>query len=99
MQPLTVANTGSADLRYAMKSTTTENLLAAQLDLTVKVGVASCTDAGFAGSGTMLFGPATSGPTTTDVMFGSSATGDDPGDRTLAGGRHRDAVPAGRTCR
>jgi hypothetical protein len=84
--PLDVSNTGSTPLRYAMESTTDEDLLAAQLDLTVKVGVASCTDAGFTLTGTTLFGPDDLGSTTTDPIFGSKATGPDADDRTLAAG-------------
>jgi predicted ribosomally synthesized peptide with SipW-like signal peptide len=83
VDPLTVANTGSTDLRYSMESTTTENLLAAQLDLTVKVGVASCTEAGFGLTGTVLYGPDDLGSTTGDLILGDPATGDDFGDRTL----------------
>lgn len=37
--PITVSNVGTLDLRYAIKSTTTESVLAAVLDLTVKSGV------------------------------------------------------------
>ena len=85
-QPLTVANTGSAALRYAMQSTTTENVLAAQLDLTVKVGVSSCTTAGFDASGTLLYGPGDLGATAAMAVFGSSAQGAQAGDRTLSSG-------------
>lgn len=89
--PLTVTNAGSAGLRYSMDSTTTEDLLAAQLDLTVKVGVLSCTNAGFGGSGTVVYGPnLLLGSTLTTAVFGSPATGDDPGDRTLAGGANEE---------
>ena len=84
VQSLTVTNGGSTDLRYSMESTTNENLLATQLDFTLKVGVAACTEAGFGGSGTTLYGPDDLGSMTTDPIFGLSATGDDPGDRTLA---------------
>ncbi|MDO8749812.1 MAG: TasA family protein [Dehalococcoidia bacterium] len=40
--PITVTNGGRLQLRYALTSTTTENVLAAQLDLTIKTGVTSC---------------------------------------------------------
>ena len=85
--PITVGNGGSATLRYAMQSTTDEDLLAAQLALTVKAGVTSCTAGGFAADGSVLYGPDFDlGSTTTDAIFGLSATGPDPGDRTLAAG-------------
>ena len=50
--PLTVNNSGSLDLRYAMESTTTENVLAGELVLTVKSGVTACNNAGWAADGT-----------------------------------------------
>lgn len=86
-EPLTVTNGGSTPLRYAMRSTTTENTLAAQLDLSLKVGVTSCTGTtGFNASGTVLYGPGALGSTSTADLVGSSATGGDAGDRTLAPG-------------
>ena len=86
-QPVSVTNDGSTPLRYAVRSTTTENALAGQLDLTVKVGVASCTGTTeFNASGTVLYGPGVLGTTSTEPLVGSSATGSDPGDRTLAPG-------------
>jgi hypothetical protein len=83
----TVTNDGSLGLRYAVKSTTTEDVLAAQLDLTVWDEVEEA-DAGAVCSTTV--------PTTT--LYTASALGsvagaqllDDPtsgsqtGDRTLA---------------
>lgn len=85
--PLTVTNGGSTPLRYSVRSTTTENTLAAQLDLGVKVGVTSCTGTtGFNASGTVLYGPGALGTTSTAALVGSSAAGSDPGDRTLAPG-------------
>ena len=83
---ITVANGGSAALRYALTSTTTENVLAAQLDLSVKSGVTTCTNAGFGASGTSLYGPADLGATTTATVFGNPATGPQAGDRSLAAG-------------
>src|SRR5437763_3700820 len=55
-QPLTVSNSGSAQLRYSVSSTTTENVLASQLALTIKTGVTTCTNAGFASTGTVVYG-------------------------------------------
>jgi hypothetical protein len=84
--PVTVTNSASQALRYAIVATTTENVLAAQLDLTLKSGVAACTNAGFGSSGTILAGPADLGSTTGRAVLGSVATGAQGGDRTLAGG-------------
>ena len=85
--PLTVTNgPGGAQLRYAVTSTTTENTLAGQLQLTVKSGVTTCTSAGFGGSGTVLYGPAALGNTTPLAIIGNAAQGAQAGDRTLAVG-------------
>jgi hypothetical protein len=84
--PLTVTNSGSQTLRYAIVSTTTENTLAAQLDLTVKTGVTSCTNGGFDSTGTVRSGPGDLGSTTGWAVLGSTTTGAQAGDRTLAGG-------------
>ncbi|MEE9284131.1 MAG: TasA family protein [Dehalococcoidia bacterium] len=62
--PITVSNAGTLELRYAVTSTTTENTLAAQLDLTIKSGVTTCTDAGFGVDGTVLYASADLGSTT-----------------------------------
>lgn len=81
--PLTVNNSGSLDLRYAMESTTTENVLAGELVLTVKSGVTACNNAGWAADGTTLYaGPL--GSTGTDAVVGSAVSGADAGDRVLA---------------
>jgi spore coat-associated protein N len=83
--PLTVANNGSLSLRYALQSTTTENVLANLLVLTVKSGVTTCDDASWAATGTTLYsGPL--GATTTASIFGSTAQGQQAGDRVLAAG-------------
>ncbi len=82
--PLTVTNNGSAALRYAVTSSTTENVLATQLALTVKTGVASCTTAGFAATGTVVYGPAPLGNTVPLAIIGNTAQGAQAGDRTLA---------------
>ena len=82
--PLTVTNNGSAALRYAVTSSTTENVLATQLALTVKTGVATCTTAGFAATGTVVYGPAALGNTVPLAIIGNTAQGAQAGDRTLA---------------
>ena len=74
---LTVANNGTAALRYAMSSSSTNSDskgLRNQLQLTVSPG--SCP------GGTALYGPAA----IASAAFGSAAQGDDTGDRTLAAG-------------
>jgi hypothetical protein len=81
---LQVLNSGSLALRYAIRSTTTENTLAGQLDLTVKSGVSSCTTSGFGSSGTVIYGPGDLGNTTGLALVGSSTQGAQAGDRTLA---------------
>lgn len=81
--PITVSNTGSLDLRYAVESTTTENVLAAELVLTVKAGVSSCTDASWASTGTTLYSGRL-GSVSGDAVIGSADPGADAGDRTLA---------------
>lgn len=82
--PITVTNAGSLDLRYAVTSTTTENTLAAQLDLTIKSGVTTCTNAGFDTDGTVRYGPGDLGSTTGVNVIGDPAQGSQAGDRTLA---------------
>jgi len=81
--PLTVSNTGTLQLRYAVTSTTTENTLAAQLDLTIKSGVTTCTNGGFDTDGTALYGAADLGSIAGIDAIGDPAQGSQAGDRTL----------------
>jgi len=81
--PLTVTNGGSLALRYAVTSTTTEDTLAAQLDLTIKSGVTTCDDTGFGVDGTTIYGPGDLGSTAGINVIGNPAQGPDTGDRTL----------------
>jgi hypothetical protein len=83
---ITVSNAGTLELRYAVTSATTENTLAAQLDLTIKSGVTDCTNAGFAASGTALYGPGALGSTTGINVIGNPTQGAHAGDRVLAPG-------------
>ncbi len=83
--PLDVANTGTLELRYAMASTTTEDVLAAELDLTVKVGVTTCDDANWTADGTVLYSGVL-GSTATSLALGDPTQGADAGDRVLAAG-------------
>lgn len=81
--PLTVSNGGSLALRYALSSSTTEDTLAAQLDLTIKTGVSSCDQSGF-NSGTTVYGAGDLGSTSGVDLVGDPTTGAQAGDRTLA---------------
>ena len=82
--PITVTNGGTLQLRYAVTSTTTENVLAAQLDMTIKSGVATCTNAGFSASGTVIYATGDLGSTAGINVIGSPTQGAQAGDRTLA---------------
>ena len=84
--PITVTNGGSLDLRYAVTSTTTEDALAAQLRLTVRVGVADCTVANWDASGTEIRPAGVLGTTSGSGLIGNAATGNQAGDRTLSSG-------------
>ena len=81
--PVDVANNGTLDLRYALTSNTTEDVLAAALDLTIKSGVTTCDDANWAATGTVLYSGAL-GSVGGSTIFGDATAGADPGDRTLA---------------
>lgn len=81
--PLTVQNNGTLQLRYAMRSTTTEDTLAAQLVLTVKSGVNDCSNGGWSATGTTLYSGILGSQAATAVL-GSVADGAQAGDRTLA---------------
>lgn len=81
--PITVSNAGTLDLRYAITSTTTENVLAAELDLIVKSGVTTCTTAGFGADGTVLYAAADLGNTVAINLVGDPAQGAQAGDRAL----------------
>ena len=60
------------------------NFLAAQLDLTIKTGVRTCDNTGFALTGTAVYGAAALGSVAGAKVIGDSATGAQAGDRTLA---------------
>lgn len=83
--PLDIANSGSLELRYSAISTTTEDTLATQLDLTVKTGVTVCDDANWTTDGTIVY-TGVLGSTGTSALFGSSVQGAQAGDRVLAAG-------------
>lgn len=83
--PLVVGNAGHVELRYALMSTTTEDILAGELLLTVRSEVADCEDRSWQMTGTELYrGPIGAAASTT--IFGSPAIGAQAGDRTIIGG-------------
>lgn len=86
-EPLTVSNDGSLELRYAVTSTIPLPpfpSLAAQLDLTIKENVTTCTNAGFDVDGTVLYGPGDLGSFAGINVIGDPTQGADAGDRVLA---------------
>jgi len=90
MNDITVTNAGSLQLRYAVTSTTTEDTLAAQLDLTIwdeaEEGDGG-TDCNSTPPVTKLYGPADLGSTGEGIhVIGDPTQGGDTGDRTLNGG-------------
>ena len=82
--PITVTNSGGLAVRYSVTSVTTEDVLAAQLDLTVKSGVASCTTAGFGASGTVVYATGNLGSMAGTNIVGNPASGAQAGDRYLS---------------
>jgi hypothetical protein len=86
-EPLTVSNDGSLELRYAVTSlaTNTDSKgLRSQLDLTIKSGVTTCTNAGFDTDGTLLYDHDVLGSDPAINVIGDPTPGPDTGDRTLA---------------
>ncbi len=84
---MTVSNDGSLQLRYAVTSGTTEDTLAAQLDMTIwdeadEVVVDSTCLA--TAPATVLYGPADLGSVAGFNVIGDPTTGPDTDDRTLA---------------
>ncbi len=82
---LTVDNDGSLELRYAVTATTTENVMAADLNMTIKTGVTTCTIGGFSTDGSIIYGPADLGSTAGIDVIGDPTQGSDAGDRVLSG--------------
>ena len=80
-----VSNAGSLDLRYALTSTTTEAVLAAELVLTVMDGV-TCDDANWASGGVELYQGVLGAATPDLPLFGNVLPLAQGGDRALASG-------------
>jgi spore coat-associated protein N len=83
--PLTVANSGTLEFRYAVASTTTEDILAAELVLTVKTGVTTCDDANWSATGSVLY-TGVLGTMASTAILGDPTQGAQAGDRVLAAG-------------
>jgi hypothetical protein len=84
--PITVTNSGTLDLRYAVKSVATNadsKSLMSQLVLTIKSGVTTCTNGGFGSSGTQLYSGALGSVAGINVI-GDPTTGAQAGDRALS---------------
>ena len=86
--PILVSNAGSLDLRYALTSTTDEDVLAAALVLTVRDSVTTCNDASWDADGNVLYSGAlgATAPATGLALFGDILPGAQGGDRALASG-------------
>jgi spore coat-associated protein N len=85
--PLTVTNGGTLQLRYALASTVTNpdaKGIGAQLTLTIKSGVTTCTNAGFGSSGTVLYGSAPLGALGSSLNLIGTPASFPNGGRTLA---------------
>jgi predicted ribosomally synthesized peptide with SipW-like signal peptide len=85
--PITVSNTGSLDLRYAITSVATNvdsKGLKDQLVLTIKSGVTTCDNGNWAADGTTVYtGDLDS---STGALVGDVTPGSQGGDRTVAAG-------------
>jgi hypothetical protein len=84
---LTVTNAGTLALRYAVTSLTTEDVLAAELDLEIWAEAAEAVVDGACDStapASVLYGPADLGNTTAINVIGDPTQGSQAGDRTLA---------------
>jgi hypothetical protein len=77
--PLTLTNSGTGDLRYAMSTGATAAALPDAMTGTIRTGVTTCSNAGFSATGSELLTG-----TLTSLAFGSSAQGQQGGDRALA---------------
>ena len=82
--PITVTNGGTLDLRYAVTSTTTDDTLASQLQLTIRSGVTDCSVANWDASGTEVRAAGALGSQAGSPLIGDVASGGQAGDRTLA---------------
>jgi hypothetical protein len=78
--PLTVSNNGTLNLRYAMTTSISgSTTLADGLELQIKTGVTTCTNAAFGTDGSSIYNS-----TLTAGAIGNPAQGNQAGDRSLA---------------
>jgi predicted ribosomally synthesized peptide with SipW-like signal peptide len=82
--PITVTNGGTMQFRYALTGTTTENVLAGELDMTIRSGVTTCNNASWDATGTVVYATGDLGNTTAINLIGNPTQGADAGDRVLA---------------
>lgn len=85
--PITVTNSGTLDLRYAITDSVTNadsKGLGAELTLAIKSGVTTCTNGGFGTDGTSLYNNVLGSLGSTLNVVGDPTPGAQAGDRTLA---------------
>jgi hypothetical protein len=83
VEQFTIRNTDRMPLWYSATSTVTGT---PAIQMAIRVGVATCSEAGFTQTGTALYGPAVLGSSTGARLFGDSTYGRQTGDRDLATG-------------
>ena len=88
-----IMNSGTLQFIYAIRSVTTEDVLAAGLQLTIKSWPGDptgpspalpCNAANWGSEGSVIYGPGVLGSTTGTNLVGDPTTGSQTGDRTLA---------------
>lgn len=80
---LDVSNDGSLELRYALRSVTSEDVMASQIELSIKSGVSTCNGSGFGVDGDVLYSGIL-GSVAGQKVIGDMAQGQDTGDRVLS---------------
>ena len=83
VESLDVSNDGSLELRYAVRSVTSEDVLASQIELSIKSGVTTCDVSGFGVDGDVLY-TGILGSIAGQNVIGDPAQGQDAGDRVLS---------------
>ncbi len=83
---ITVTNSGTLPLRYAVTSATTEDVLAAQLDLSVRIEASAAACSSSSTGVPILYGPGDLGSTAVVPVIGNTTQGNQAGDRILAAG-------------
>lgn len=85
VEEFSIANTGTGQLRYAITSVTSEDVLASELIFTVREGVTTCDEVDWDATGTVLYQGKLGDTSTVGgwPILGDAATGADSGDRVL----------------